>query len=54
MSNIYAMTIWWDVVAKMRQMIKNQGILKFSSSSWIQVNNNVHAFLGGDISHSQI
>ena len=53
MSNIYAMTIWWDVVANMRQMMKNKGIQKFPYSSWIQVNNKVHAFLGGDISHSE-
>ena len=32
-SNIYAMTIWWDVVAKMRQMIKTQGIRKVPYSS---------------------
>ena len=54
MSNIYAMKIWWDVVANMRQMMKNKGIQKFPCSSWIQLNNEVHAFLGGDISHSQI
>ena len=53
MSNIYAMTIWWDVVANMRQMMKNKGIQKVPYSSWIQVNNKVHPFLGGDISHSQ-
>ena len=42
MSIIYAMKIWWDVVAKMRQMMKKQGIQKVPSSSWIQVNNKVH------------
>ena len=52
-SNIYAMTIWWDVVENMRQMMKTKGIQKVPYSSWIQVNNKVHAFLGGDISHSQ-
>ena len=50
---IYAMKIWWDVVAKMIQMMKNKGIQKVPYSSWIQVNNKVHAFLEGDISHSQ-
>ena len=53
MSIIYSMKVWWDVVAKMRQMMKNQGIQKGPSSSWIQLNNKVHAFLGRDISHSQ-
>ena len=53
MSNIYAMTIRLDVVANMRQMRKNKGIQKVPYSSWIQVNNKVHGFLEGDISHSQ-
>ena len=54
MSNIYAMTIWWDVVENMRQMMKNKGDKVVPYSSWIQVNKKVHAFVGGDISHSQI
>ena len=29
MSNIYAMTIWWDVVANMRQMMKKREFKKF-------------------------
>ena len=47
------MAIWWDVV-NMRHMMKNKGVKAVPYSSWIQVNNKVHAFLGGDISHSQI
>jgi len=53
MSNLYAVTGRWDDVAKMRQTMKNRGIQKVPGSSWIQVNSKVHAFLGGDKSHSQ-
>eukprot|EP01018_Ginkgo_biloba_P019405 Gb_07914 [translate_table: standard] len=53
LSNIYAAAGKWDDVAKVRKMMKDKGIKKVPGCSWIEVNNKVYAFLGGDRSHSQ-
>eukprot|EP01018_Ginkgo_biloba_P037432 Gb_29874 [translate_table: standard] len=45
LSNIYASAGRWDDVAKVRTMIKDKGLKKAPGSSFIEVNNRVHAFL---------
>eukprot|EP01018_Ginkgo_biloba_P030462 Gb_36434 [translate_table: standard] len=53
LSNIYAKNGRWDDVEKVRTMMKSRGVKKRPGYSWIEVNNEVHSFLVGDISHPQ-
>eukprot|EP01018_Ginkgo_biloba_P020443 Gb_15797 [translate_table: standard] len=53
LSNIYAAAGMWDDVEKVRQMMKDRRVKKMPGCSWIEANNNVHAFLTGDRSHPQ-
>ncbi|XP_065881314.1 pentatricopeptide repeat-containing protein At3g13880 [Euphorbia lathyris] len=36
---------------EVREVMKNQGIKKEPGQSWIEVGNNIHSFVAGDISH---
>ncbi|KAL5756057.1 hypothetical protein ACOSQ2_020803 [Xanthoceras sorbifolium] len=51
LSNIYAQAGKWEGVARLRQLMMDNGIKKSIACSWIEVKNKVHAFLSGDISH---
>ncbi|KAL8139449.1 hypothetical protein V2J09_005470 [Rumex salicifolius] len=51
LSNIYAQAGKWEGVEKIRQMMMDRGVKKNIASSWIEVKNQVHAFLSGDTTH---
>eukprot|EP01018_Ginkgo_biloba_P005712 Gb_21247 [translate_table: standard] len=53
LSNIYAAAGRWDDIEKVRKMMKDRRIKKKPGCSWIEVNNQVCAFLAGDRSHPQ-
>eukprot|EP01018_Ginkgo_biloba_P030301 Gb_17294 [translate_table: standard] len=53
LSNMYAEAGRWDNVEKVRIMLKGRGLKKNPGCSWIEINNRVHAFRGGDKSHPQ-
>eukprot|EP01018_Ginkgo_biloba_P008748 Gb_09146 [translate_table: standard] len=53
LSNLYAADGRWNDVAKVRRMLKDRGLKKMPGCSWIEVKNQVHAFIGGDKSHPQ-
>eukprot|EP01018_Ginkgo_biloba_P019231 Gb_39402 [translate_table: standard] len=53
LSNIYAAAGRWDDVTRTRTMMKNRGVKKTPGCSLIEVNNRIHTFLVGDVSHPQ-
>lgn len=53
LSNIYAASGRWDDVAKVRTILKGKGLKKSPGCSWIEVKNQVHAFISGDRSHPE-
>eukprot|EP01018_Ginkgo_biloba_P013140 Gb_38248 [translate_table: standard] len=53
LSNIYAAAGRWDDSENVRRMMKDRRVKKTPGRSWIEVNKQVHAFLGGDRSHPQ-
>eukprot|EP01018_Ginkgo_biloba_P019097 Gb_21401 [translate_table: standard] len=53
LSNIYASAGRWDDVAKVRKMLDERGLMKRPGCSWIQLHDNLHAFVVGDRSHPQ-
>eukprot|EP01018_Ginkgo_biloba_P029528 Gb_22668 [translate_table: standard] len=53
LSNIYAAAGRWDDVAKVRKMMKNNGVIKERACSWIEVKDKVHTFVVRDRSHPQ-
>eukprot|EP01018_Ginkgo_biloba_P008628 Gb_28770 [translate_table: standard] len=54
LSNIYAAAGRWDGVEKVRKLMKDRRVKKMPGCSWIEINNKVYAFLGGDRSHPQV
>ncbi|PIA52036.1 hypothetical protein AQUCO_01000132v1, partial [Aquilegia coerulea] len=54
MSNIYAAVGMWKEVVRVRGLMKDQGVKKQPGHSWIEFENRVHIFLGGDVSHPDI
>eukprot|EP01018_Ginkgo_biloba_P026867 Gb_23359 [translate_table: standard] len=53
LSNMYAAVGKWDEVAKVRIMMKDRGLRNPPGYNMIEINNRVHAFIMGDISHPQ-
>lgn len=51
LSNIYAQSGKWQEAAEIRRQMANRGLKKSIGCSWIEVKNQVHAFLVGDVSH---
>ncbi|XP_060179226.1 pentatricopeptide repeat-containing protein At1g06140, mitochondrial-like [Lycium barbarum] len=51
LSNLYASSQKWDVVAQVRTMMKDKGLKKFPGCSWISVNTETHSFYVADKSH---
>eukprot|EP01018_Ginkgo_biloba_P013194 Gb_32453 [translate_table: standard] len=54
LSNIYAAAGRWDDSENVRRLMKDRRVKKPPGCSWIEVNKQVHTFLVGDRSHSQI
>lgn len=54
LSNIYAAAGRWDGVSKVRAMIREQRVRKNKGSSWIELGSEVHEFVMGDRSHSNL
>eukprot|EP01018_Ginkgo_biloba_P034522 Gb_08671 [translate_table: standard] len=54
LSNIYAAAGRWDGIEKVRKLMKDRGIKKKPGCSWIEINQQVHAFTVGDRSHPQM
>lgn len=51
LSNMYGNLMRWDEKAKVKRLMKERGVKKVPGWSWIEVNNNVHAFIAEDHSH---
>ncbi|WOG84497.1 hypothetical protein DCAR_0103681 [Daucus carota subsp. sativus] len=54
LSNMYAARGMWKEVTYVRGLMKQHGVNKQPAYSWMDVGNEVHSFLGGDISHPSI
>ncbi|CAH9126931.1 unnamed protein product [Cuscuta epithymum] len=54
LSNLYSTANRWDAAANIRIVQKGLGFKKSPGCSWVEVNGNVHGFLGGDQSHPQL
>lgn len=54
LSNIYAAAERWEDVARMRSMMKNQGLKKTPGWSTISINGDVHKFVAGESDHPEI
>ncbi|XP_061365080.1 pentatricopeptide repeat-containing protein At1g15510, chloroplastic isoform X2 [Gastrolobium bilobum] len=54
LSNLYANNGKWDKVAKVRKMIRQNGLIVDPGCSWVEVKGTVHAFLSGDNLHPQM
>ncbi|KAE8038129.1 hypothetical protein FH972_010671 [Carpinus fangiana] len=53
LSNVYALSGRWKEAAKVRAKMEESGMLKEPGCSSIEVNNEIHEFLLGDIRHPQ-
>jgi pentatricopeptide repeat protein len=53
LSNIYSSQGMWDEVAKVRKLMKEQGVNKDPGCSWMQIKNKMHSFVTGDEEHEQ-
>ncbi|CAN4120611.1 unnamed protein product [Withania somnifera] len=51
LSNLYASSQRWDVVAQVRTIMKDKGLQKFPGCSWVSVNTETHSFYVADKSH---
>ncbi|WMV48012.1 hypothetical protein MTR67_041397 [Solanum verrucosum] len=51
LSNMYSAAGRWNDASKLRTNMKMKGMRKPPACSWIEVRNQVHAFVSGDISH---
>eukprot|EP01018_Ginkgo_biloba_P033954 Gb_18015 [translate_table: standard] len=51
LSNIYAAAGLWDEVTRVRNSMKDKGVIKEPGCSWIEVKNRMHAFLVADRTH---
>ncbi|XP_057970578.1 pentatricopeptide repeat-containing protein At4g02750-like [Malania oleifera] len=54
LSNLYAAAGMWKEVTRVRGLMKEQGVKKQPAYSWTEIENKVHCFLGGDVSHPDI
>lgn len=52
--NLYADTGRWDKVARVREMMRQNGLMVDPGCSWVEVKGKVHAFLSGDYFHPQL
>ncbi|KAM3341496.1 pentatricopeptide repeat-containing protein [Capsicum galapagoense] len=54
LANTFAAAGRWDEAAKVRKLMRDQGVKKEPGCSWIKVENTVHVFLVGDTAHPEI
>ncbi|KAD7117539.1 hypothetical protein R6Q59_005846 [Mikania micrantha] len=54
LSNIYAASGLWRKVTKVRLLMKENDVKKQTAFSWMEIDNMVHHFVGGDASHLAI
>ncbi|KAM7513586.1 hypothetical protein LguiA_003169 [Lonicera macranthoides] len=54
LSNIYAACGMWREVVKVRGLMKEHGVKKQTAYSWMEFDNKVNYFVGGDVSHPAI
>lgn len=54
LSNIFACKGMWKEVKRVRERMDSDGVMKEPGRSWIEVNNDVHAFVAKDKTHSEI
>ncbi|XP_022997582.1 pentatricopeptide repeat-containing protein At1g25360-like isoform X1 [Cucurbita maxima] len=54
LSNMYADVGRWNDVAKVRKLMRDQGVQKEPACSWIEVENEVHVFLVDDDVHPEV
>lgn len=52
--NLYAGIGKWDKVAKVKRMMREEGLTVDPGCSWVEIKGEVHAFLSGDHFHPQI
>ncbi|CAM6100547.1 unnamed protein product [Calypogeia fissa] len=53
LSNIYAAAGKWEKVSLVRTLMQKRGVRKEPGRSWIEVDNKVHEFVVGDLSHQE-
>nr|DAD44071.1 TPA_asm: hypothetical protein HUJ06_002301 [Nelumbo nucifera] len=53
LSNIYSSAGLWDKAMEVRKNMKEMGVRKEPGCSWIELGNELHKFLSGDILHPQ-
>ncbi|CAN6480026.1 unnamed protein product [Victoria cruziana] len=53
-SNIYAAAGMWKDVTRVRLSMREKGVKKQPAHSWIEIDHEVHLFMGGDVSHPKI
>ncbi|KAI3824470.1 hypothetical protein L1987_05930 [Smallanthus sonchifolius] len=51
LSNIYAASGLWRKVTQVRRLMKENEVKKQAAFSWMEIDNKVHYFVGGDASH---
>ncbi|KAF8660512.1 hypothetical protein HU200_057663 [Digitaria exilis] len=54
LSNMYASAGKWEEAAKIRKLMRDQGIRKKPGCSWIEVGRRVHVFVANEVSHPRI
>jgi pentatricopeptide repeat protein len=48
LSNMYAEAGKWDEANQVRKLMKSRGAKKNPGCSWVQIDNQVHAFVAGE------
>ncbi|CAN1841384.1 Pentatricopeptide repeat-containing protein At5g43790 [Linum perenne] len=51
LSNMYASTHKWEEVKRVREVMKEEGIIKFPGSSIVEIGGAMHEFISGDRTH---
>ncbi|RCV25546.1 hypothetical protein SETIT_5G175500v2 [Setaria italica] len=54
LSNMYASAGKWEETAKIRKLMRDQGIRKKPGCSWIELGRAVHIFVANEVSHPRI
>ncbi|KAF8676485.1 hypothetical protein HU200_047042 [Digitaria exilis] len=54
LSNMYASAGKWEEAAKIRKLMRDQGIRKSPGCSWIELGRTVHVFVANEVSHPRI
>jgi hypothetical protein len=51
MSNIYADAGYWKECERIRELVKSKKLKKEAGRSWVEIDKEVHFFIGGDDTH---